>query len=175
MITRLQAKRTLIFLSLVMLGSAGLAAEEPAQAAPAVDHILLEVKDVDRSVRFYRDYLGLRLKKKSGDFVMLEAANVGVYLWSNHWKWSPPPPKATVGVPTEAHREGGSAPSSAQGGMRPPSGLYPHFAIRDVKGTVDRLRQAGYKIVADAKDYNYGTEAFVADPDGFVWALITNK
>jgi len=40
-------------------------------------------------------------------------------------------------------------------------------------GTMERLRQAGYRIVADAKDYDYGTEGFVADPDGFVWALIS--
>jgi uncharacterized glyoxalase superfamily protein PhnB len=51
--------------------------------------------------------------------------------------------------------------------------MYPHFVIPDVKGTMARLRQAGYRIVAEAKDYDYGTEGFVADPDGFVWALIS--
>lgn len=118
---------------------------------PSIDHILLEVHELDRSIVFYRDHLGLTLKKRSGDFVTLEAANVGVYLWSKRWDWSSPPP------------EGG----------RSPQGMYPHFVIRDVKGTMERLRLAGYRIVAEAKDYSYGTEGFVADPDGFVWALIS--
>ena len=120
-------------------------------AVPMVDHILLEVKDLDRSVQFYHDALGLEIKKRSREFVMLEAANIGVYLWSKHWKWSPPPPD----------------------GGRPPQGMYPHLVVPDVKGLVERLRRSGYRIVADAKDYSYGTEAFVADPDGFVWALIS--
>ena len=109
------------------------------------------MKNLDRSIAFYRDQLGLTVKKRSGDFVTLESANVGVYLWSKRWKWSPSPPK-----------EG-----------RSPQGMYPHFVIPDVKGTMERLRQAGYRIVAEAKDYDYGTEGFVADPDGFVWALIS--
>lgn len=56
---------------------------------------------------------------------------------------------------------------------RSPQGMYPHFVIPDVKGMMERLRQTGYRIIAEAKDYDYGTEGFVADPDGFVWALIS--
>jgi catechol 2,3-dioxygenase-like lactoylglutathione lyase family enzyme len=122
-------------------------------APPPIDHILLEVKDLKRSLEFYENYLGLHLKKKSGDFAMLESGNVGIYLWSNHWPWSPP----------------------AQKLPRPQSGMYPHFAVTDTKAFVSKLRQAGYRIVQEVKDYDYGTEAFVADPDGFIWALITEK
>ena len=136
----------------LMVGSRAVAREEPKLGTPPlIDHILLEVKDLNRSIAFYRDQLGLKLRKRSKDFVTLESANVGVYLWSKRWKWSPPPPQAG----------------------RPPQGMYPHLVMPDVKGAVQRLRQAGYRIVADAKDYRYGTEAFVADPDGFVWALIS--
>ena len=137
--------------TVLMLGGRPVASEEPKAGSPRVDHILLEVKDLDRSIAFYRDQLGLTLRKRSKDFATLEAANIGVYLWSKHWKWSPPPPQ----------------------GMRQPQGMYPHFVIPNVKGNMKRLRQAGYGIVADAKDYSYGTEGFVADPDGFVWALIS--
>ncbi len=120
-------------------------------ALPAVDHILLEVKDLDRSVKFYHDELGLKIKSRSGDFAVLEAANIGVYLWSKHWKWSPPPPESG----------------------RPPQGMYPHIVVPDVKGLVERLRRDGYQTVADPRHHLYGTEAFVSDPDGYVWALIS--
>ena len=50
------------------------------RAFPAVDHILLEVKDLDRLVKFYHDELGLKIRDRSGDFAMLEAANIGIYL-----------------------------------------------------------------------------------------------
>lgn len=120
-------------------------------AVPTVDHILLEVQDLGRSLKFYHDELGLEIRSRSGDFAMLEAANIGIYLWEKHWKWSPSPP------------EGG----------RPPQGMYPHLVFPDVRGVVERLRRDGYRIVADAKSHIYGTEAFVADPDGYVWALIS--
>jgi lactoylglutathione lyase len=144
-----------LYLACVLLLSVGCRHEvrvtDSPRAVPAVDHILLEVKDLDRSVKFYHDELGLKIKERSGDFVMLEAANIGIYLWSKRWKWSPPPPDSG----------------------RPPQGMYPHFVFPDVKGLVKRLRHNGYRIVADPKDHSYGTEAFVADPDGYVWALIS--
>ena len=124
----------------------------PQGMVPRIDHILLEVKDLDRSFKFYHDELGLKLKKGSGDFMILESANVGVYLWSKRWAWSPPPPE----------------------GARPPQGMYPHLVFSDVKGLVERLRHDGYRIVSEAQVHIYGTEAFVADPDGFVWALISD-
>ena len=51
--------------------------------------------------------------------------------------------------------------------------MYPHFIIPDVKDRMRKLKEAGYTIVAEAKDHSYGTEGFVADPDGFVWSLIS--
>ncbi len=144
-----------LYLTCVLLLSVGCRHEarvtDSQSAVPVVDHILLEVKDLDRSVKFYHDELGLKIKRRSGDFVMLEAANIGIYLWSKHWKWSPPPPDSG----------------------RPPQGMYPHLVFPDVKGLVEQLRRDGYRIVANPKHHIYGTEAFVADPDGYVWAIIS--
>ncbi len=144
-----------LYLACVLLSVVGCRNEtrvtDSQRALPAIHHILLEVRDLDRSVKFYHDELGLKIKQRSKDLVMLEAANIGVYLWSKHWKWSPPPP------------EGG----------RQPQGMYPHLVFSDVKGLVERLRRDGYRIVAEPKYHLYGTEAFVADPDGFVWAIIS--
>lgn len=106
---------------------------------------------MERSVRFYRDGMGLVVRSRSGQFATLDAANLGVYLWTRRWDW-------------EAPRQ----PRERQG-----LGMYPHFEVADVAGTVERLRQAGYQIVQPARHYSWGTEAFVADPDGYTWALVT--
>jgi uncharacterized glyoxalase superfamily protein PhnB len=37
---------------------------------------------------------------------------------------------------------------------------------------VEQARRAGYKIAQEPRKYNWGTEAFVADPGGCVWALV---
>ena len=117
---------------------------------PAVDHILLEVSDMNASISFYRDMIGLQIKSNRGDFVTLEAKNIGVFLWSKHWDWESPRAK----------------------GERLGLGMYPHFQVSDVKAVVERARKAGYKIVQEPKRHLWGTEAFVADPDGYVWAII---
>lgn len=101
---------------------------EAAETAPSIHHILLEVSDLDRSIAFYRDRLGLELKSRSGDFVTLESANVGVYLWSKRWDWET--------VPAEGERAG--------------LGIYPHFAVHSARATVERLREAGDRIVQEA-------------------------
>jgi len=127
-----------------------LTASAQEQAPPKIDHILLEVADLQKSIAFYHDLLGLEIKSQSKDFAMLQSGNVGVFLSSNHWDWDE---KRSMNV-------------------RPGWGMYPHFAVIDVAATVERARKAGYKIAQDPRKYNWGTEAFLADPDGYVWALI---
>ena len=124
---------------------------QAAVAQPSIHHILLEVEDLDRSVAFYSDRMGLTLKSKSKDFVTLESENVGVYLWSSRWDWEE--------KPRENERAG--------------LGMYPHFAVKDARATVESLRTAGDTIVQEPRSYNFGVEAFVADPDGYTWALIS--
>jgi len=43
---------------------AALAEEKPP---PKIDHILLEVADLKKSIAFYHDFLGLEIKSQSGD------------------------------------------------------------------------------------------------------------
>jgi len=46
--------------------------------------------------------------------------------------------------------------------------MYPHFEVTNVQETAERLRKAGYKIVQEPREYSWGTEAFAADPDGYI-------
>ena len=122
-------------------------AQEPP---PKIDHILLEVADLKKSIAFYHDLLGLNLKSQHGEFVMLESANAGVFLWSKRWNWEKPRP-----------------PAERQG-----LGMYPHFKVKNVGEVVERARKAGYTVIQEPRHYLWGTEAFLSDPDGYVWALV---
>ncbi len=130
--------------------SIALAASAQEQTPPKIDHILLEVADLKKSIAFYHDLLGLKIKSEKRDFVMLESENVGVFLWSKRWDWEKPRGKE--------ERQG--------------LGIYPHFKIKNVSDVVEQARKAGYTIVQEPRHYLWGTEAFVADPDGYTWALI---
>jgi catechol 2,3-dioxygenase-like lactoylglutathione lyase family enzyme len=123
-----------------------------AQAPPKIDHILLEVTNLNKSIGFYHDFLGLRIKSQTGNFAMLESANVGVFLSTTRWDWDEQRPSNT----------------------RPGWGMYPHFDVVDVAQTIERTRKAGYRIAQEPRKYSWGTEAFVADPDGYVWALVSS-
>ena len=82
---------------------------------------------------------------------MLESDNVGIFLWSGRWDWEKP----------------------RSNGERQGLGMYPHFTVNDVAAVVERAWQAGYRIVQEPRKYDWGTEAFVADPDGYTWAFVS--
>jgi len=136
----------------LLTGWSTIVAESAQDQSPKIDHILLEVADMKKSVAFYHDFLGLEIKSQSNDFAMLKSGNIGGFLYSGHGDWDE------------------RRPANA----RPGWGMYPHFAVVDVAATIERARKAGYKIAQEPRKYSWGTEAFVADPDGYVWALINS-
>jgi lactoylglutathione lyase len=143
---RPKLRREFVFCAAVLLA---LTASAQELSLPKIDHILLEVGDLKKSLAFYHDYLGLEIKSQRKDFVMLQSGNVGVFLSSTHWDWDEKRPTNT----------------------RPGWGMYPHFAVVDVDAAVQRARTSGYRIAQESRKYSWGTEAFVVDPDGYVWAL----
>jgi catechol 2,3-dioxygenase-like lactoylglutathione lyase family enzyme len=126
------------------------ASRETSTSAPPVDHILLEISNMKTSLTFYHDFLGLPVESNDGHFAMLAAGNLRIALWDKHWDWEAPRTK----------------------GERLGLGMYPHLKVANVSEVVNRARVMGYKIVQKPRHYLWGAEAFVADPDGYVWALV---
>jgi catechol 2,3-dioxygenase-like lactoylglutathione lyase family enzyme len=140
-----------ICLTLAPVTVLGQEPKSQVSSPPKIDHILLEVSNLSASIAFYRDFLGLRLKSQSDWFVMLESGNVGVFLRNSRWNWEKP----------------------RQSGEQLGLGMYPHFEVSDAAAMVEKARKAGYRVVQEPRKYDFGTEAFVADPDGYTWALVS--
>ncbi len=118
---------------------------------PKVDHILIEVKDLNASIGFYRDFMGLKLTSNKNDWATLKASNTEIYLWQGSRDWEAPRSGAEQQCP----------------------GMYPHLEVANVVKMVEEARKRGYKIPQEARKYSWGTEAFVTDPDGYTWALFS--
>ena len=115
--------------------------------AKAVDFVYYTVSDLDESVPFYRDVLGLTLESHIED--------VG---------W------AEFGVPptTLALRES-TADAPGEPGTDGASGLA--LAVDDVEAAVEDLREADATVVMDPFETGVCEMARVADPDGNQFTL----
>ena len=123
-------------------------------------HTMLRVGDLDRSIKFYTEVLGMRLLRRKdcpdGKFTMAfigygdEAENTVIELTYN---WD-----------TDSYDLGSG---------------YGHIALEvdDVYQATEEIRQRGGKIIRDAGPMNAGTTiiAFVEDPDGYPIELIGRK
>lgn len=123
-------------------------------------HTMLRVGDLDRSIAFYTEVLGMRLLRRkdypAGQFTLAflsyqeESEGAALELTYN---W---------GVD---HYELGTA--------------YGHIAleVEDVYAAVERIRARGGKIIREAGPMNAGTTiiAFVEDPDGYAIELLAPK
>ena len=116
-------------------------------AVTGVHHILLTVADLDKSVHFYRDMLGMRVEFRMAHFVMLRAGNFGVALSTR---------------PRSFEKKG--EPRGI--------GMIPHFTTPDMDEFAARLRKAGIPWLRGPVRESFGIEAFFLDPDGYQWAVV---
>src|SRR5437773_8131650 len=107
----------LSLLVLLTLGSAAAEESAPAFHVKNVHHILLTVKDLDTSIHFYRDVLGLTLDQQYKTFAMLRAGEFGIYLSTKPWPFDK---------------------QSAEKG----AGIFPHFEVDNMDVLVARLKSS---------------------------------
>ncbi len=119
-------------------------------AVTGVDHILLTVSDLDRSIRFYRDVLGMQLESRMIHFAMLRAGNFGVALSTRPWEFE------KKGEPKGI-------------------GMIPHFTTPDMDEFADRLKRFGVPWLRAPVRESFGIEAFIVDPDGYQWAIVAPR
>jgi catechol 2,3-dioxygenase-like lactoylglutathione lyase family enzyme len=116
-------------------------------AVTGADHILLTVADLDRSLHFYRDVLGMRVELRSLHFAMLRAGSFGVIISSKPWEFE------KKGEPKGI-------------------GMIPHFTTPDMEQFSARMKEHGIPWLRGPVRESFGIEAFIADPDGYQLAIL---
>jgi catechol 2,3-dioxygenase len=123
------------------------APEMPREISPAADvgHVNLTVTDLERSLDFYRDVLGLRVTQRDEQSAFLAAGGYHHHVALNTWDGEVQP--------------------------RPPhsAGLH-HFALRfpdtaALAEVIVRLLQAGHQLLG-ATDHGVNLAVYLRDPDG---------
>ena len=112
-----------------------------------VDYVMVNVSDMPRSVAFYRDTLGLRLKFESPAWSEFETGATTLALHAG-----------TRAAGSEAATQAGPAAGTCSLG----------FSVRDLNGTYAELRERGARFVMPPTEQpNEGIRLAVCiDPDG---------
>lgn len=127
----------------VALRQAGSA--RPAEGSPAIDTVIVNVRDREASLAFYRDRLGLRVLDERPHWVELEAGATRLALHTR-------------------------APEDDQP-LHAASNVAWCFEVADVPGEADRLRERGLTLASAPVHEDFGLYAEVLDPDGNVIVL----
>jgi lactoylglutathione lyase len=120
-------------------------------------HTMLRVNDLDESLRFYTELLGMKLlRKKDYEGGRFTLAFVGYGEESDHTVL-----ELTHNWDTKSYELGTA---------------YGHIALgtSDIKDTVEKIRAAGGKVTREPGPMKHGTTviAFVEDPNGYKIELI---
>ncbi len=111
-----------------------------------VGNVILAVKDIDKSIQFYHEIIGLRIKNQRKSWVDL----------------------GTSGALLSLH----PASLTAQHiGSSIENGITIGFLVGDLKSAIDELKAKGIKIHRDIVEKDAGKNAVILDPDDYLISL----
>ena len=111
-----------------------------------VGNVILAVNDIDKSIQFYHELIGLPIKNQRRSWVDL----------------------GTSGAMLSLH----PASLTAQHvGSSIDNGITIGFLVGDVKSAVDELKEKGVRIYRDIVDRDAGKNAVILDPDDYLISL----
>jgi catechol 2,3-dioxygenase-like lactoylglutathione lyase family enzyme len=139
----------------------------------AFHHVGLTVSDLDRSLAFWRDALGMETvmsQEKQGGYLEAIVREPGAHVRMAHLAFEPDGPRVELFQYL--------APAGGRLVGRPADVGFAHVAILvdDIRGTLDRLVAAGGQPLSDVIEVDTGANAgglclYLRDPDGHVLEL----
>jgi lactoylglutathione lyase len=114
-------------------------------------YVILFVSDLDRSIRFYRDVLGMSLRSDTGDQVELEVGSLGLTLHQAHSDAS--------------HHHSPTVTGSIRLGLH----------LKNLTPVIDRLNAAGALCLAPPEERDGVIMALYEDPDGYHLSLAAER
>ena len=124
---------------------------------PRLSFVTLGVRDLESSVRFYTDVLGLARLNDHAEVAFFELGRTWLALYPRHLL------AADAGVPDDG---GGFAGFSLAHNVR---------TAEEVDALLSHVAAAGARIVKPAQQADWGGRTgYFADPDGFLWEVAWN-
>ena len=112
-----------------------------------IGNIILEVKDLENSIKFYHEILGMPIKNERRNWVDLGQQSGGVL--SLH-------PASITTSHTDSSKE---------------NGILIGLTVGDLHSAMEELSSAHVKVFRDIQERQAGKNAIVLDPDGYLISL----
>ena len=112
-----------------------------------IGNIILEVKDLEKSIKFYHEILGMPIKNERRNWVDLGQQSGGVL--SLH-------PASITTSHTDSSKE---------------NGILIGLTVGDLSSAMEELSSANVKIFRDIQERQAGKNAVILDPDGYLISL----
>jgi len=115
-----------------------------------VGNVILAVKDLDRSLEFYHEIIGLPIKNQRRSWIDL----------------------GTVGAALSLHP---ASLTAEHVGSSIDNGITIGFLVGDIKSALEELRSKGIRVYREIAERGAGLNAIVQDPDGYLVSLFEPK
>ena len=112
-----------------------------------IGNIILEVKDLENSIKFYHEILGMPIKNERRNWVDLGQQSGGIL--SLH-------PASITTSHTDSSKE---------------NGILIGLTVGDLRSAMEELSSANVKIFRDIQERQAGKNAVILDPDGYLISL----